>query len=555
MKQWKIKEGLPAEDLQTRLLFGRNINLDIDYEKGIHNPFLMKDMELAVKRIWQAIETKEKIVIWSDYDADGIPGAVVLHDFFKKIGFQNFENYIPHRGNEGFGLNMGAMEELGKAGAKLLITIDCGIADAKEVARAKELGLDVIITDHHEPNGVLPLADVILDPKQKDCGYPDKNLCGAGVVFKLVQALLKSPSTLFGTAPQQGWEKWLLDMVGIATLSDMVPLVGENRVLAFYGLKVLRKSPRLGLQQLLRRLKINQRFLTEDDIGFMIAPRINAASRMGKPMDAFELLIATDEVKAAQLVAHLDKINQERKSLVAAITKEVRKIMLTRQNERRVIVVGNPDWRPSLLGLVANALKEEHGKPVFLWGRDDNAILKGSCRSDGSVNMVLLMNEAREIFLEFGGHALSGGFTVAEDKIHILEEELDRAYERLPRQASLANGEFLADAALSLDEVNADTYGIVEKLAPFGMGNPKPIFLLKNVLPKIVRQFGKEGNHLEIIFENTAGEKIAAIGFFQKADSFGRPVKAGEPLNLAATLECSYFRRLPEIRLRLVDIF
>ena len=559
-------------NLLDQLLFQRGFKtpkekekfLLVDYEKGIHDPFLMKDMDRAVERILRAIQDGEKIVIFSDYDADGIPGAVVLHDFFKKIGYQNFENYIPHRGDEGFGLNHEAIEEFAKTGAKLLITIDCGITDVEEITRAKERGIDVIITDHHEPHEKIPPALAILNSKQKDCAYPDKNLCGAGVVFKLVQALcsrlrsdlkfgnwkLEIPAATFPI----GWEKWLLDMVGLATLSDMVPLVGENRVLAHYGLLVLRKSPRIGLQKLLRRLKIDQRFLTEDDIGFMIVPRINAASRMGKPMDAFKLLIADNEIEADRLAAHLDKINQERKGAVAAITKEVRKIMLTRQSERRVIVVGNPNWRPSLLGLVANALKEEHGKPVFLWGRDGNATLKGSCRSDG-VNVMELMTEAREVFVEFGGHALSGGFTIVEEKIHILEEELDQAFGRLSPQAVTAGGEFLADAVLSLDEVNADTYNLVEKLAPFGVGNPKPIFLLKNVLPKTVRQFGKEGNHLEIVFENSVDEIIKAIGFFQTTESFSKPIRAGEPLNLAATLEKSYFRSTPEIRLRIVDIF
>jgi len=579
--------------LLTRLLFGRGINLEVDYEKGIHDPFLMKDMKKAVERILSAIGTEEKIVIFSDYDADGIPGAVVLHDFFKKIS-ENFsvrgkpifgwENYIPHRGDEGFGLNHEAIEEFAKTGVKLLITIDCGVTDVEEIIRAKEKGIDVIITDHHEPHEKIPPALAILNPKQRDCAYPDKNLCGAGVVFKLVQALcfrLRSDLELARPTPARqshsggerfqsfgrgtwnlgipaatfhiGWEKWLLDMVGLATLSDMVPLIGENRVFAHYGLLVLRKSRRFGLQQLLRRLKINQKFLTEDDIGFMIAPRINAASRMGKPMDAFKLLIVEDEVEAGRLAEHLDKINQERKGAVAVITKEVRKIMLTRQNERRVIVVGNPNWRPSLLGLVANALKEKHNKPVFLWGRDGNATLKGSCRSDG-VNVMELMTEAREVFVEFGGHSLSGGFTVVEEKIHILEEILDKACEQLPKIESTGAAS-VADAALSLDEINVDTYGLVEKLAPFGVGNPKPIFLLKNVSPKTVRQFGKEGNHLEIIFENNIGEAIKAIGFFQTAESFSKSIKVGEPLNLTATLEKSYFRQTPEIRLRIVDIF
>jgi len=250
-----VSKNLEAyPELVQELLFSRGIEtakeaeefLNPDYTKHVHDPFLIKDMEKAVLRILLAMEQNEKIVIYSDYDCDGIPGGVILHDFFKKINYENFENYIPHRHEEGYGLNLSAIESCAESNTKLLITVDCGITDVVPVTRANELGIDVIITDHHLVGKKLPPAYAILNSKQEDDSYPFDLLCGAGVAFKLVQGLLEKGS--FNVT--QGWEKWLLDMAGLSTIADMVPLVGENRVLAYYGLKVLRKSPRLGLQQL-----------------------------------------------------------------------------------------------------------------------------------------------------------------------------------------------------------------------------------------------------------------------------------------------------------------
>ncbi len=567
MKKYSVRErrdGTFAE----HLLFHRGILsptdvekfLSPDYEKHTHDPFLMKGMAKAVERILKAISGGERVAIWSDYDADGIPGGVILHDFFKKIGYANFENYIPHRHNEGFGLNEAGICELAERGAKVLITIDCGIADVADVAYANTLGTDVIITDHHLPNAELPPAFAILNPKQADCAYPEKMLCGSGVVFKLIQALCLHLSlnanryTL--NAPPIGWEKWLLDMVGLATLSDMVPLTGENRVFAQYGLKVLRKSPRIGLMKLLRKLKVDQRELTEDDIGFTITPRINAASRMGTPHDAFHLLSTTDENEADRLSDELNRVNDERKGVVAAMVKEIRKIVGERASGGgpKVIVAGNPRWRPSLLGLAANTLMNEHNCPVFLWGRDGSDAIKGSCRSDGSVSVVALMQATTVgVFAEFGGHALSGGFSVVPERVHFLEEELARAYERA-REQSFSAPELFADAQLSLDEVSWDLWRQIEKLAPFGTGNPKPLFLFENVVPVAVEKFGKEKNHLKLIFEKTSGEKVNALSFFWKEDEMVPALRAGTPLSLAAHLERSTFRNYPELRLRIVDI-
>ena len=288
--------------------------LNPDYLRDFHDPFLMKDMEKTCVRIFEAIEAEEKIMIYADYDADGIPGAVILSDLFKKIGYKNFEVYLPQRNSEGYGLNLEAIKEFSGSGVKLLITIDLGITAIAEVAQAKVEGIDVIITDHHLPHENLPRAFSILNPKVIGASidgtphdsaesYPEKMLCGAGVIFKLIQGFIGKYGEYFKI--KDGWEKWMLDMAGLATLSDMVPLTGENRAIAHFGIKVLRKSPRPGLQKLLAKINVDQRYLTEDDIAFMVVPKLNAASRMDDPMRAFELLATSDEKEAGILANRL----------------------------------------------------------------------------------------------------------------------------------------------------------------------------------------------------------------------------------------------------------
>lgn len=573
MKKYSIRKEISENaeenlkeypEILRQLLFYRGIEngddakrfLNPDYDNGTHDPFLMKDMEKAVERILKAIERNEKIIIYSDYDADGIPSAVVLHDFFKKIDFNNFENYIPHRHEEGFGLNMEAVGEFGKSGAKLLLTIDCGIADVKEVGRLNELGIDVIITDHHELGETIPQAYAILNSKQTECSYPEKTLCGAGVVFKLVQALIAEKNLDWQL--KEGMEKWFLDMVGLATLSDMVPLTGENRIFAYYGLKVLRKSPRVGLMKLLRKIKVEQRSMTEDDIGFTISPRINAASRMGVPMDAFKLLSTSDEILADELSSHLNKINDERKGLVASMVKEMKHIISSRDGgaeKKEALVMGNPKWKPSLLGLAANILMQENFCPVFLWGREGENILKGSCRSPGNVSLINLMKSLPEgILADYGGHSLSGGFSVSHEKIHLLEEEIISAVKKIKIGDDEFSQEIFIDKKMSIDEVNWEIYNVVEKLAPFGAGNPKPLFLFEKIKIAAIKNFGKEKNHLEICFRKEDGKNVSAIGFFMNGDEWGIELKEGGKINLVATMEKSMFRNFPELRLRIVDI-
>jgi single-stranded-DNA-specific exonuclease len=588
MTKYALKQNIPVDvdmalsayhPFVRSLLHSRGITdteaaekfLNPNYDADLHDPFLLKGMDKAVKRILKAIDSNEKIGIFSDYDADGIPGAVVLHDFFKKIGYTNFVNYIPLRNEEGFGLSVSAIENLVSRGVKLIITIDCGITDVEEVAAANEAGVDVIITDHHlpaqaglPPKDKLPKAFAIVNPKQKGDGYPEKMLCGSGVIFKVIQALIleiRNSGLEIATTFPVGWEKWLLDMVGLATLSDMVPLLGENRTLAHYGMKVLQKSPRAGLQKLFSLLKINQKNVTEDDIAFMITPRVNAASRMGVPRDAFLLLSTTDEVEAGMLAQHLNEKNDERKGVVAGMVKEVKKKMEARDTEEKhVLVFGNPEWKPSLLGLVAGSFSDEHEKPVFFWGRNgesgEEGIIKGSCRSSGDVNVVRLMEKVKDIFVDYGGHHGAGGFSLLQENIHTLEERLNKAFEELSAEGALLDAEEnLIDKKISLDDVNWDMYSLVEKFMPFGFENPKPQFLFENVEIAGVKLFGKEQNHLELKFRNSKGKDVTAIAFFCTDKDFDVPLKAGKKINMVSTMEKSTFRNFPELRLRIVDLY
>ncbi len=554
------KELMRFAPLVRRLLYNRGIKTSEEarafifpsYEEDTHDPFLLLGMDGAVTRFYNAIKNNEKIAVYSDYDCDGIPGAVVLNDLLKKIKYENFQVYIPDRHKEGYGLNTDAIKKISEGGAKLLITIDLGITAVEETEYAKSLGLDVIITDHHLPQEKVPDALFILNPKQKDDKYPYDMLCGSGVIFKFVGAFLKKYGDEFGV--QEGFEKWLLDMVGIATLADMVPLRGENRVFAYYGMKVLKKTRRPGLLQLFRKTNIKPENLQDEDVTFTICPRLNAAGRMDHPSYAFRLLSAENSIDANVYADYLTKINNQRKTLVAGMMRSVHKSVESKEG-KSVVFVGDTTWRAGVLGLVSGKITDEYNKPSFVWGLEGSDIIKGSCRSSGEVNLVDLMSALPEnSLLEFGGHEMAGGFSVSREEIHFLEERLQVAYEKIPKKKINQEKEILIDAHLSLDEINKDTFEEVDKLAPFGVDNPKPIFQLDQIIISGMRTFGKNNEHIELSFENSKGKSIKAIKFFTSYKSFKVEMKEGAKINLIGHIEKSVFGWKEEIRIRIVEI-
>jgi single-stranded-DNA-specific exonuclease len=571
-------------------------------------------MKAAVGRIIDAMKKGEMIAIYSDYDCDGIPGGVLLRTFFSDIGYKKVEMYVPHRHNEGYGLHNHAIDTLKEKGVTLVITVDLAITNIEEVAYAKSVGVDVIVTDHHLPitrevktqvkskkvkvessaNAVkvvqvVPDAVAVINSKQDVCTYHDDMLCGCAVAWKLSCALLKElrgeqkaqesfhagksekvkvKSKTKDTDSEEfkmvlnavahlkdGYEKWLLDLVGISTISDMVPLVKENRALAYFGLKVLRQTKRPGLNHIFREQGIMKSHLTEDDIAFTIAPRINAASRMGDPIQAHNMLFAQDDIEAKRYVTDLESLNTERKAGVKDILSTISFDHAVYQND--VIVVGDISWGPGVLGLIAQNIIDETGKPTFVWGQGENKDeVKGSCRSRGDVSVVELMARTQELFpgviTHAGGHEQAGGFSCDIKRVGELSDALNESLKHVEVK-DVGNEELVAHALLSLADVDYMTHEAVQKLAPFGVGNPKPLFAFSNVAPSSVRWFGKKGEHLEIIYPLGTGRsgEVKSIMFFAPRDL---EHKAKETHTLLAHIEKSVFRGKVELRLRIREI-
>jgi single-stranded-DNA-specific exonuclease len=527
-----------------------------DYDRDTHSPFLLADMDTAVARIVAAMERGERIAVYADFDCDGIPGAALLHDLFVKIAYEHVEVYIPHRDREGYGFHTAAIDALAARSVSLIITVDVGTTAHEAVRYAKEKGVDVIVTDHHElppAGGQLPDAVAVLNPKRE--GYPFPHLCGAAVAHKLASALiarLREQGDARVAEVPEGWEKWLLDMVAIATVADMVPLTGENRVLAHFGLTVLRKSLRPGIAALCTALRLRQRDLTEDDIGFSIAPRINAASRMDSPELAFRLLTTRDRSEATQLAAQLEKLNMSRKGVVGAIVREARKRMHDRfGEEERVVVLGDTEWKPALLGLAANSLMNDRGGVVCLWGRDAEGRLKGSCRSDGSLSVVELFGATTGHLEEHGGHEMSGGFSVPHEHVHTLHDAFRDAAARIPLREVARAAAY--DASAALFEVHEDLLSDISQLAPFGIGNPKPVFCIRDAHVMEVRVFGKEKNHIEVALAcSVSSVKARAFDFFRTAAQFSHAPVPRTRATVLATVGRDSYRG--GIALRLIDV-
>lgn len=544
--------------LVTRILENRKIT---DHEAFLnplydarHDPFLLKGMEVSVARILSAIEKGEKMAVWHDYDCDGIPGGSLLFDFFRQIGFPVL-TYVPER-SEGYGLNETGIRALKEQGVSLIVTVDCGITDVKEVEFARSLDIEVIITDHHLPQAVLPPAFAVINAHQADDVYPFKGLCGTGVAFKLVEGLVAKGN--FNLTP--GWEKWLLDLVAVATVADMVPLTGENRTLVRYGLTVIHKGRRPGLRALLDAEKIPLHSVTEDDIAFSIAPKINASSRMKSPKLAFELLTTESPERAREIAKELVKLNKDRKMEGMRVSKDVKKKIEALPSLGSVVVMGSRDWRPSLLGIAATSVVQTYQKTVCLWGMDGE-LIKGSCRSDGKVNIVDLLVEAKDAFLDFGGHELSGGFSVDPQAIHTLSEKLEAALQRLNEKNAGNEVEIVdlenIESHLNLTEVNDMAYEALRTLAPFGQQNPKPIFRLKGVTAYAITYFGASKEHARITLTDDSGARADAIAFFFPRTTFKDTLALlsdGDTCTVDACIERSYFAGRRELRLRIENL-
>ena len=488
--------------------------LNPSYERDIHDPFLMKGMRESVARIKEAIDKNEKIAVFADYDCDGCAAGAVLADFFRHINYKNFEVYIPNR-EEGYGLTKDAILKLSKNGANLLITVDCGIANYNEVEFAKGLGLDCLVTDHHLPPEVLPRC-IVINPKQPGCIYPEKMLCGAGVAFKLASALLSSLN------PQQATSYKLqatsfLDLVALATLADTMPLRNENRILVREGFAQLAHTSLPGLKALLAFCGLAERF-TVRDLHFGVIPLLNAMGRMEHASVSFRLLAATDADEVSALVRHLDEKNRERQLVVDVIEQEVLERIGRYEKKPSLVFESSPTWVPGVLGLAAQRVMNEVGRPVVLAIENpETHLVVGNARALGAFNIVEALHAHSELFSDAGGHPHAGGFNSTGEKLPQVRAMLLAAGERVEREGGYAAEDAVViDAELQWNDITWQTYEAVQQAWPFGEENQEPQFLFKNLTVVTVKAVGGGARHLKLTFGSTGNQKpktISAIAF------------------------------------------
>ncbi|PKL31691.1 single-stranded-DNA-specific exonuclease RecJ [Candidatus Saccharibacteria bacterium HGW-Saccharibacteria-1] len=476
-----------------------------DYNK-FHDPFLLPDMEKAVQRLKLALERQEKIIVYGDYDIDGLTATALILDAFKSFGFENVNAFMPNRFIEGYGLTVDAVEAIASGCANLILTVDCGSLSEKEIIRAGELGVDVIVTDHHNVADVQPPAVAVVNPKRTDHDYPFIDLAGVGVAFKLVQAM----QTRFDGLPS-GQEKWLLDLVALGTVCDVVPLVDENRTNVYWGLKVLARTKRPGLRALLAVAKIDTKSLNSRSLGFGLGPRMNAAGRLETAQHALDMLISDDSMAAFENAQYLDSLNIKRKADQAKILKEAI-LKCEKYSNDPVIVVSDRDWNHGIVGIVASKLLERYRKPAFVM-QEMGEITKGSARSYGDFSAAEAIKVSREVISKGGGHKLAAGVTLPTKNVGLFRDSVNEFY----RGLKLTNQEMLllpkADASAELAEVNEELIGLLAQLEPFGHGNPQPIIKTDNLLVTNFRKMGDSAQHVKLELQDEDGLSMWFLAF------------------------------------------
>ena len=555
-KQWKIahpspegraqleRAGIPS--LLACVLSARGVTepeqawkLLTPGEEPLLDPMLLKDMDRAVLRVGRALKTGELMAVYGDYDVDGITSTCLLTDCLTRLGGR-VRSYIPDRLEEGYGLNEEAVLHLAQQGVTLIITVDCGITAAREVEFARELGIDVVITDHHECKQAIPEAAAVVDPHRPDCPYPFKGLAGVGVALKLAMA---------AAGPDRAGLVFreYADLAAVGTVADVMPMTGENRTIVQTGLAALAHPRRVGLAQLMEEAGLGDKPVTSVSIGYTLAPRINAAGRMGQADLAAELLLTRDPGRAAALAQELCALNRERQTIECEIFQECVQ-RLERRPQSGIILLADEHWHQGVVGIVASRLTEKYSCPAFMVCLDQG-IGKGSCRSWGGVNLFHLLTQCQDLLEGFGGHAMAAGFTVREENIPALERRLrqlvleERAGEELPSLLEI-------DAAVLPQELTVEAVEALDALEPCGAGNPRPVLVLTGAHVISAAQVGR-GRHLKLRLE---GRGVPLDAIFFSADGGELGLTAGCRVDVAFYPQINDFRGVRSVQLQVVDL-
>lgn len=505
-----------------------------EYEEG-YDPFLMHDMQKAVDRINEAIENEEKILVYGDYDADGITSTVLLVETLISMG-ANVSSYIPNRFEEGYGPNKEAFTKIINSGISLIITVDNGIAGVEEVDLANELGCDVIVTDHHKIQDTMPNAYAIIHPEHPDGNYPFKKLAGVGVAFKLAHALLEI------------FPDFLLDLVAIGTIADMVSITDENRIFVKQGLELINEDPRIGLKMLLELSSIDTK-IDEQTVGFYIAPKLNSIGRMDSAKLGLTFLMAEDPVTAKALAEQIEQYNIERKQVTEDIVKDViNKIENSDKKEKNVIMVSG-EYHEGVLGIVASNIVERYQKPVFIMNEKDG-VLKGSARSIFDFNIYTAMNKISDLFLAFGGHTLAAGFSFDESNYKEIEDFLDNEFEEFKKHNELKSSKNI-DMVTSLEDISYQFLNSLDVLKPYGMDFEKPSILIENAMVLNKAYFGSEKQYLRLTIADEVGN-LECISFKDVA-AFDK-VEKNDIVDLLCTLDKNNFNGRSKLQAHIIDI-
>jgi single-stranded-DNA-specific exonuclease len=515
--------------------------------EDLHDPFLMKDMNRAVDSLSGAIEKGENIMVYGDYDVDGTTAVALVYSFLKKHG-ANVEYYIPDRYKEGYGVSFQGIDFASNNNCKVLISLDCGIKAVGKIQYAKSKGLDVIICDHHYPGDEIPKALAVLDPKQPGCNYPYKELSGCGVGFKLIHAYSKIHNIPFSEIANY------LDLVAVSIASDIVPITGENRVLAYTGLKQLNDAPRTGLKEIIREADICHT-LTIEDVVFKIGPRINAAGRMETGSKAVELLVSDDPRLAASISKEINCFNIERRSIDRSITTEAMRMISDdpRLRNSKTTVLFNPQWKKGVIGIVASRLIETYYRPTVIL-TESNGFATGSARSVQGYDLYQAIEACSDLLESFGGHMYAAGLTLKKENIEPFTERFEQYVNSTITEDQLSPSIFI-DAELSFTEINEEFYQVLSQFQPYGPENMSPIFVSYNVFETgSGRMVGSSGEHLKLdLFQDSGSfRSIPAIAFGQ-ANHF-EYIKQGKPFDVCYSVEMNEFRGNRNLQLNIRDI-
>lgn len=555
-KEWKMPSGSPKarqaleaagiSPLLAAILSARGITqpdqarrLLTPWAEPVLDPMLLRDMDRAAERVRQALETGEHLAVYGDYDVDGITSTCLLTDCLRHMGGQ-VTPYIPDRLEEGYGLNLEAIQTLAAQGVTLIVTVDCGITAVEEVNFARSLGVDVVVTDHHECKDPLPAAAAVVDPHRTDCPYPFKGLAGVGVALKLAMAV---------AGPEKGRQVFedYADLAAVGTVADVMPMTGENRTIVQAGLAALAHPKRLGLAQLIQEAGLGDRPLTSVSIGYTLAPRINAAGRMGKAALAGELLLTQSTQRAQQLAQELCQLNRERQSIEGEIFQESIQ-RLDHQPQQGAIVLADPEWHQGVVGIVASRLSEKYSCPTFMICLDQG-MGKGSCRSWGGINLFELLMNCGDLLEGFGGHALAAGFVVREENIPALAQRLRQGV--LDQQAGQEPPSVLeTDGIVQPQQLDVASVEALDALEPCGTGNPRPVLVLTGAHVQSAVQVGR-GRHLKLRLE-ARGSVLDAIFFSADAAQLG--VTPGCRVDVAFYPQINEFRGVRSVQLQVVDL-